>query len=289
MPSPRRARIFASLLAALSSLLLAACGTPPAPRDLTALSTPAAIEPAYLTLARDLASTVHPENTKYQHRPSVVEAAGGSTPARVFTDCSGLLNALLVQSLPLSQDELATWLRSKRPLARHYSTAISRERGFARISRVQDIRAGDILAIRYPADNDNSGHTMIADAPASPREPSPPIVDATSQWTLSIIDATSSPHGPDDTRMSPRRTGLGRGTFRLYTDSSGRIIGHAWSTSPRSEFRSQEDRELLVGRVEESAVRSLVNEAQSPPNPQRPASAAFTPGTSRSCGPFPIP
>lgn len=259
MTIPRRLRFAAGAFPIFAAVLLAACGSVPAARE-TAESPLVvnAAEPAHLHLARELVLTVPPENTRYQHKPSVVEACSGDQPARVLTDCSGLLNTLLARSLRLDDAELGVWLRARRPLAKHYFTAISRGRGFALVADVRDIRAGDILAVRFPADNDNSGHTMIADGSALPREESPPLVEGLCQWMLPIIDSTSSPHGPDDTRARPRRTGLGRGTMRLYSDASGAIVGYTWSTKRGSEFCSRDDRPLVVGRVSFEAVRTLV-------------------------------
>ena len=68
-----------------------------------------------------------------------------------------------------------------------------------------------------------------------------------------MIDESESGHGLHDTRHLAEggfRDGLGAGILRIYTDASGKIVGHSWSVTRKSKFRSQLDRPLVIGRLQ---------------------------------------
>ena len=127
-----------------------------------------------------------------------------------------------------------------------------RKTTFNASSRISDVRPGDVIAIKYPAGSENTGHVMLVAAAPQRSQNSEPMVAGTEQWTVTIIDETSSSHGKGDTRLGAdgkSRAGVGRGVFRIYADSRGNVMGYTWSTSRRSEFRAQNDRHLDIGRL----------------------------------------
>ncbi|MBI4469270.1 MAG: HYR domain-containing protein [Acidobacteria bacterium] len=129
------------------------------------------------------------------------------------------------------------------PKAKDYHDVIKAENRFTLIDNVNDILPGDIIAIKYPDGSDDdsgdseritgvTGHVMlVAEWPtfysttACPESPEP----GTEQYTVKVIDSSSSYHGDFDTRRS-NPGGLGLGVFRLYVRGSGEIVGYTWST-----------------------------------------------------------
>ena len=208
-----------------------------------------------LDWARKLVENIKPENTDYQHKRGTVKWKGtnGATEDESHTDCSGLLNALLERSYNLTPRDFETWLGARRPLAITYHDAILNKQGFALIERVSEIKPGDIIAVKYPPDNDNSGHLMIVAEKPRQREATKPIVANTKQWEVKVIDSSESGHGKTDTRRLPEGgfgQGVGEGVFRFYTDQKDVILGYSWSNFANSDYHDQTDRHLVVGRLE---------------------------------------
>lgn len=220
--------------------------------------------PPHLQAADDLVSSVRPSDTDYQHKDSVVHfpGDGGSEHAECRTDCSGLVDAVLKRAYHLSSAQLGDWLDAKRPLASHYHAAIAAEHGFERIKSLQDVRPGDILAVKYPPGNkgNNTGHVMIVAGTPNERKATAPIIEKTLQWEVPVIDESESGHGTTDTRHRPDHTsvdGLGRGVLRIYTDRQGHVAGYAWSVQKVSKFEDQSVSNMVIGRVDPAFVRSL--------------------------------
>jgi hypothetical protein len=210
---------------------------------------------APLDWAQLLVKNIEPENTDYLHKKGTVKWAGvdGAEGYESHTDCSGLLNALLERSYGLTATDFEQWLGVRRPLAITYHDVIESKNRFIPIDRISDVRPGDIIAIKYPPDADNSGHVMIvSEKPHRRTKDTEPVVAETEQWEIVVIDSSESGHGKADTR---RRTddsfgqGVGKGIFRLYCDRKGRFTGYSWSTFPNSEYHDQNDRPLAIGRL----------------------------------------
>ena len=144
---------------------------------------------------------------------------------------------------------------TRRPTAERYHDAIVEGRGFVPVAAVGDLRAGDFIAIKYYTRHDNTGHIMLAIAPAQRMSATPPYVDGTTQWAVPVIDSSESGHGPTDTRHKQGpggrdHDGLGRGVFRLYTDARGAVAGFAWSTTKASRYVEPADEHLVIGRLD---------------------------------------
>lgn len=224
--------------------------------------------PPHLHDAWSLIRHTAPANTLYQHRPTTIVFPDAAQPALTATcqaDCSGLTNSLLTHAYNLKDTQLSTLLRAKRPLARHYFSAILNERGFARIHRATDINPGDLIAIRYEPGASNTGHVMIAASRAVWRQvPSKRAIATTPPryaWHVLIIDSSSGNRGTGDLRypgLDPQTgkllpqtlTGLGVGWYTLPTQgetsasdvpSDPQLLGPESTPAPK--------RPLVIGRV----------------------------------------
>ena len=211
-----------------------------------------------------MVQTTAAENTVYIHHEDAIRWRGddGAAASVCRTDCSGLADALLRRAYGLNDDQLRAWFHTRRPLARHYHREIERAHGFQPVTSVPAIQPGDFLAVRYEHSEkgENTGHVMLAAGTARERRPTAPIVSGTRQWTVRIIDQSSSGHGHGDTRRQAdgrKRSGIGSGKLRIYSDAEGRIVGYSWSTSRKSKYQPPSERPLLVGRLDPEFVREL--------------------------------
>jgi hypothetical protein len=89
-----------------------------------------------------------------------------------------------------------------------------------------------------------------------------PIVADTLQWTIDVVDSSSSYHGPTDTRYD-HPGGIGEGVFRLYTNLDGTVAGYTWSllgTSMSSYYpqatTTDDGHHLVIGRLDKSLFQS---------------------------------
>jgi hypothetical protein len=204
-----------------------------------------------------LVKHLRPGDTSYRHKNLSVKWKGveGASRYESHADCSGFLNALLGRTHGYTADTFEKWLGARRPLARHYHDAVVNQNGFRRVLLLKDTRPGDVLAIGYrPGDptTDDTGHVLLVAGAPRQRKATAPTVPGTAQWEVPVIDQSRSGHGKADTRSRPGggfRAGLGRGVLRVYTDGSGKVAGYSWSTGPRSRYRPQSDRHLVIGRL----------------------------------------
>jgi NlpC/P60 family len=196
---------------------------------------------------------VLPENNTYVHGVGSLTWAGvnGATTSTCSTDCSGFLNHLYTQTYSYTSTDYQSWMGTSRPKALNYYNAIQAQKNFTKISKITLMQQGDIIAIKYPVDNDNSGHVMMMVTPPVVRIATAPLVSGTTQYEVSIIDCSSSGHGPTDTRYISSGNfvqGVGKGICRFYLNKKGAITGYTWSTYSSSVYYSQSERPLNVGR-----------------------------------------
>jgi len=134
------------------------------------------------------------------------------------------------------------------------------ETHFRKITKVGDIRRGDILAIN--ATDTLYGHTIMITGPAVLIDPPVmPVYTATKQYALPIVDSSSISHGcnasyPDSRWRGPCTGGYmdpGAGTafLRIYTDAlSGVLLGFTWSiTASAWGYYSPDMRPYRIGRL----------------------------------------
>jgi hypothetical protein len=213
----------------------------------------------HLLMAESLLEEIAPENTSYRHKNNVVKRKTPESPAECHADCSGLVNWLLLEATGRPSAALELWFHSKRPVARHYVDAIIAEKYFGRVLHLKQCMPGDVVAMKYPAENDNTGHVMLVAERPKKRQPTAPIVADTEQWEVRIIDSTTSPHGSDTRRSTEgkNRGGLGAGLFRIYADAAGVPVGYTWGMSTKSEFRSAKERPIVIGRFKQNGNDDL--------------------------------
>lgn len=212
--------------------------------------------PTHLVLARQLADAIQPDQTSYRHNSATVTWPEGGAPAECRTDCSGLWNALIPRAYPqITTERLDAWLGKKRPRAEDFFAVMKDQSGFHLRGKIADIHPGDFIAIKYEEGAENTGHTMIVDSAPSAIDAVAPIVDKTNQYSMLVIDVTSTPHGSSDSRG--KGTGLGRGTIRLYANPDGTFAGHAWSLSAQSKFRPVSLRPILVGEIDPATIPKI--------------------------------
>ena len=155
-----------------------------------------------------------------------IEWDGAQSSAR--TECSSFLTLLWQHSFAWTKATFIDWTGHSSPVAAVYHDAIAAQNGFRQLQTIGELRPGDIIAIvYYPEYQLPTGHMMIVQALPQPNMSSP-IVAATSQWTIPVIDSSSSYHGTTDTRYD-HPGGIGRGIFRLYTNPNGTVAGYTWS------------------------------------------------------------
>jgi len=222
--------------------------------------------PEHLMLGQDLADTVK-TSTNFYGSPAVLSWAGenGLSYSKVVAKCSTFVTELLKKSYDVN---IKSWFGSSSPHAACYHDTIEVEDGFTLIESIDDVEPGDIVAIRdldagckiqdcgsYSGCS-STGHVMLVTAVPKKRTATKPLVGGTHQYTLEVLDVTSSPHGDSDSRTgaNPNNsddTGIGTGTVRLYVDAGDPdkpIVGHTWTTSTGSTYRSQAKRSLVIGR-----------------------------------------
>ncbi len=185
----------------------------------------------------------------YGSNPSYIVWNGANSDAK--TVCATFVTLLLQHSYNWTNNTFQTWMGSNSPSAALYHDTILAQNGFLKIAQVNQIHAGDVLAIKY-FDNasTNTGHAMVAAGVPVARTATAPIIPGTTQYELLVVDSSKSYHGTADTRfISGISGGIGRGTFRIYADANGSIAGYCWSNSSDSTYYSPLVRDLVVGRI----------------------------------------
>ncbi len=216
----------------------------------------------HLDLAELLVATVLPSTNSYGDPTQITwEGSNGLNHSTNRSKCATLVTQLFERAY---NPDYVAWFGCTSPHAASYHDAIEAEDGFTRIASILDVKPGDIIAIQY---NDagctnltcgtfstctSTGHVaMVADVPRA-RTASAPLVSGTTQYSLEIIDTSTSYHGTDDTRYQSEvgganDQGVGQGTMRLYVKNSA-IVGHSWSTSSGSAYYSSAKRDVVIGR-----------------------------------------
>lgn len=228
----------------LTLILFLLLGTPPGRAD-------DATPPQQVAVAEKLVGDLHGASVNaYGQGHRFIHWKKSDCGAR--TVCSSFMTLLLEHTYGWDDHEVKTWLGSTDPDAAPYHNAIVLENGFSRLRQISDIRPGDVIAIKYNDGSADTGHVMLVDAVPEARAASDPIIPDTTQYAVTVIDSSASGHGPTDTRYrSPGHYtgGIGRGVFRLYANSDGKIVGYAWSLLPKSEYYTRPARALVMGRL----------------------------------------
>jgi hypothetical protein len=207
---------------------------------------------------RILQENVLPENNSYTDSKSIVHWKGfnNATQYICHTNCSGLVDALLIHSYHLDRKELHRWIGGQHhaPKAKDYYDVINQQKGFSKITNINNIAPGDFIAIKFLPGAKNAahdtGHIMVVNAaPIAMEKPNEQMPNA-KHWSVEIIDCSHG-HGKNDTRFYDEKfhPGIGKGHFALFADAQGTIIGYSWSNAPHSHFYGSTQRPLEVGRL----------------------------------------
>jgi hypothetical protein len=207
--------------------------------------------PKHLLDARDLIKKLDFAQNSYQHGNADVAWNG---QAHCHADCSGFLNAILKHSYGYDEAQLKRWFGAARPNAARFHDAIVKHTGFTEIERMSDLRAGDILAVKYKQPAKNSGHILMISGAPKAITARKPLQDGTQQWEVPVIDSSESGHGPTDTRHAKGadgkdHDGVGEGVFRIYAGNDGKIVGYSWSLSSASHYIAKTENDLVAGRL----------------------------------------
>lgn len=227
----------------------------PTPTPVTAPD-PASSTP--LDWARWLVANLSPEENTYATSPSYVTfpIPDRVVPAEARTMCSSFFTALLAQAYGFNENYFRSWTGGRAPTAARWFATAKAGRQFTRISRVIDVRPGDVLLVDYGDPTASStGHIALIDSMPQIRFPqSAPLVPDTIQYEVGVIDSARTGHGPTDSRRMADGSwvsGVGRGVMRLYVDNQGTIVGYAWSVWASSSYGINGDgtSQTLVARV----------------------------------------
>jgi hypothetical protein len=206
--------------------------------------------PPHVGWAERLVAEVAPADNFYGSHPTIVHWAEGGLRARNRSVCSSFVTHVFERAYGLRDPDIRRWFGHGNPQAIDYEQAIAAQRGFARVARVADLRAGDLIAFSEGPGHHPTGHVMIADGQARPHSATQPDEPGMVQYEIAVIDSSHSGHGSLDTRFADggHVTGVGRGTLRLYANADGSVAGYTWSTKRISQFYPASARPLVFGR-----------------------------------------
>jgi len=213
--------------------------------------------PKHLLDLRLLLQEVTSQHTDYVYgEPDVVwKGENGARYAVSYTDCSGLIDALLNYSYGINRNKFHEWSQKSRPKAREYYYMIENGIHFEEINNFEDVVPGDIIAFLFPPGSSNihhdTGHVAVINKKPLRIQPEAPIYPGTTQWEIDVIDSSGG-HGKDDSRYLSNglhHRGLGEGIMRIYTNQKNQIIGYTWSLSEHSVFQPFAKRPVAVGRI----------------------------------------
>lgn len=201
------------------------------PGELWSAEPPAATGPLFHEAIHEFKTM---KTTLYQHRTRVDRVAGSYR-----YDCVGFVSYALKRATPEAWATTvhATGIHKRRiPSPARYRAFFAKlaekpELGWEAVTRVSDLRPGDVVAWENKSET-SSGHAVIIGGV--------PVRRADGSWSVEVYDSTSSPHGRSDSRWHDKRaqvldrtgrpSGLGRGVMVfIAAPDSGALIGLRWS------------------------------------------------------------
>jgi len=187
--------------------------------------------------ARHILATVR--HTGYQHHSHIDPTTG-----TYDCDCSEFVGFILEKLAPANYRLIPKEPNHIRPRAFKYCDYFRSlpddAPGWHPIHKITSVRPGDVIAWRAPdiVRDEDTGHVMIAAAPAEPR--------GAGLFTVRVFDSSMLPH-VNDTRgdnKSSYRSGVGEGGIVFHVDSSDRPI--AFQFRPPDHFH---DDPIAIGRI----------------------------------------
>ncbi|MBI4510148.1 MAG: hypothetical protein HY698_10980 [Deltaproteobacteria bacterium] len=143
--------------------------------------------------------------------------------------CAGYMNHVLDEALPSHYDAIRDYFgKGRLGIWDYYSyfRAISygsSKGGWKRITRVTDLRPGDVIVWKYSEDSSSPawGHGVVAVG----------LPERDYRWSgvykLRISDSTRSPHSNDN--RGTAGSGVGAGEMLFKVDSDGKPVKYAWT------------------------------------------------------------
>lgn len=180
------------------------------------------------------------KSTGYQHKTEVDEKAQSYR-----YDCVGFVAYALKQAAPQARAsafkalEIAPGRIPSPPkyVAFFQSLVKTPQLGWQAVTRLQDLRPGDVVAWEYKTATSSGHAVIIASIPVA-------VEDGT--WVVKVYDSTSSPHAedsrPQDSRTtilaaSGKKSGLGHGMMAFSADTvTGSITGYRWSPKSKTKI-----------------------------------------------------
>lgn len=201
--------------------------------------------------------TCPPGNNAYKepHEPNVVRWGSPGDAAEWVnrSQCASFQTAVLRRTYPWATARFfRTHFGTASPFARDYRLAFA-ERSvphFERVTRVADLRPGDLVAVDYRNDQDtNTGHIVLVrslkgvyTAPVASLN-----FPGETQYAVEVVDCTAEPHGRygvgnysrfPDSRIVDADTagdGAGFGHMMFYaSDATGEFTRYRWSVNTSS-------------------------------------------------------
>lgn len=195
--------------------------------------------PTHVVQARALLAAMSPEFTSYNQQKTLVRWPDDPKGARCQAVCTTFLYALLERSYQWDKESIARWLGPNKE-DRHADKLFARCQagiGVSPVATQAAIRIGDLVVMDYHSDKVPTGHVGVVDAlPQKSTDSKAPKNSLV--FAVTIIDQSSAPHDPQDTRWIRSGTapqaygGLGRGTMLIATNPEGNIT--AWARGPAS-------------------------------------------------------
>ncbi|MEU4241530.1 LamG domain-containing protein [Actinoplanes sp. NPDC026619] len=166
--------------------------------------------------------------------------------------CSSFVSALLKHTYPAwaTDTYFATHFADSSPEAADYRLGFAGDPGphLRRIDRVADLLPGDLIAITYDNDPDNTGHIVLVREVKGIFTGNMNFTGET-QYAVEVLDCTSDPHGVydtgfyadyPDTRMVAAEgnfTGVGIGHMMFYASTAtGLFSRYRWSVNSGSAY-----------------------------------------------------
>ncbi len=185
------------------------------------------------------------------------------SPREAVSVCSTFVTMLLKHTYGWTGTQFQAKTGSTSPNAAKYFDAIAASSGFVKLAGIDQMVAGDLIAVKYPAGQQTSGHSMVVEGVsgfqsrvlsnqaflANGAEPG-----VAGFFDVTVIDSSASYHGKSDSRYG-KPGGIGRGgVFRVYVDSAYQITGYTWSVEKTSVYKKVADGYLVdLGRLTPSA------------------------------------
>ena len=199
---------------------------------------------------------------------------GSPTTYHGEAKCASFLTELLKHSYTWATNTYFTnTFASTSPTAATYYDVLSAGTAdhFDTLAHVQDLQAGDIIAIKYTDSGDTggdaTGHVMTV---KSIQTYNRDANSNTTEYAIRVIDSTSNPHGVvssnpsspsqsfPDTRATTSNTteysGIGKGWIFIQVDAAGAPAGYWWGANENvvTQFHTVAARPITLARLTEA-------------------------------------